>query len=880
MSVPEDNLAMPDSTTREQRLGFSHGEDVLLQHKDGKYYLGTIVEVDLVQERCLVKFLDNTSSWSSVKELTKLGIPDSNVMCVLCKKFKPKPDNDIIVCDKCGRGYHQHCHKPQVSKEEANADSHWKCKRCQENILKTTRDGPDPKNSMIKANIRKVCSGRDQPQPPPEDMTKLPYDPEMLSWDSHHRVNAEQIYCYCGLNGEWYTQMLQCARCKQWFHEKCVSCLTYPLYSGDRFYVFVCSTCNYGKEFVRRLELKWVDLVHLMLYNLTVYNAKKYYDLDTIIIPYAAENWNLLQLPSRIRDVTAQVRRESILSILTNNRNRFKCGREIKKRTTIWGLRVRLPPPCPVVNLPVTGIIDDSVLRRCWGANKRLQYLPPPGPVIFTESPKTINTTNQEITTPVTETTVVSPSDIVTVGTVLSKTNANQSTCPTPSTLNQSTESLRERYSGGGFVKKSFPFPKLSLQRRQRLMALNSTRERMIRKHKKRDKGCDDTKSQIVREARYKKARKLLKNAIAKRKPRTPEVPDLPPTPPTSVSGPPTPPATASSAISELSVPSSVDLMLNLPQPSTTPADTSGDETSSRGTLDSFIPPPKDFEGKNNPFRNLSEMLSTPTNQNHIAGNNLAPGISSTPLPYNHHHHNHHHHHHHHNNNNYHNNYQPPITLPLPLTPVIPQPPLIRPAKRQLSEKDIIIDRNGQVKRRRQHRRGRPPSQPQQFQTTTATASKTAAILPARNSEVKNDYVRNLRSSFNSSSSSSTSQIGNCVDYALNGRRLRQRVTDKSSSVGASSADAQKRNNLSISMSMAMPSTSASTSLSLSLSPKVSPIKQTTPDISMDDLKSSVNMYFGAANRIASGEKFGVKAKRLSKSGQLQYLIEWEGPNT
>lgn len=74
---------------------------------------------------------------------------------------------------------------------------------------------------------------------------------------------------------------------------------------------------------------------------------------------------------------------------------------------------------------------------------------------------------------------------------------------------------------------------------------------------------------------------------------------------------------------------------------------------------------------------------------------------------------------------------------------------------------------------------------------------------------------------------------------------------------------------------MSMPSTSAASS-----SPKVSPIKQSTPDISMDDLKSSVNMYFGAANRIASGEKFGVKAKRISKSGQLQYLIEWEGPNT
>lgn len=85
--------------------------------------------------------------------------------------------------------------------------------------------------------------------------------------------------------------------------------------------------------------------------------------------------YNLVQF--QIRDVSAQVRRVTILAMLTNNRNRFKCGREIKKRTTIWGLRVRLPPPCPVVNLPASGEIDDSVLRRCWGANKRLQYLPP-----------------------------------------------------------------------------------------------------------------------------------------------------------------------------------------------------------------------------------------------------------------------------------------------------------------------------------------------------------------------------------------------------------------------------------------------------------------------------------------------------------------------
>lgn len=67
-----------------------------------------------------------------------------------------------------------------------------------------------------------------------------------------------------------------------------------------RFYVFVCSICNHGKEFIRRLELKWVDLVHLMLFNLTAFNSKKYYDLDTVIIPYINDNWHALQLPPKV----------------------------------------------------------------------------------------------------------------------------------------------------------------------------------------------------------------------------------------------------------------------------------------------------------------------------------------------------------------------------------------------------------------------------------------------------------------------------------------------------------------------------------------------------------------------------------------------------
>lgn len=162
--------------------------------------------------------------------------------------------------------------------------------------------------------------------------------------------------------------------------------------------------------------------------------------------------------------------------MLTNNRNRFKCGREIKKRTTIWGLRVRLPPPCPVVNLPASGEIDDSVLRRCWGANKRLQYLPPQtglihydyytnarlqiysihvfmfvqyrklnhfSPVSFPENTKQLIALRQRVAENVEI--PVNPSDLVMRGTIYQNSEAEQSSCPSPSPPSQSTQSLRER---------------------------------------------------------------------------------------------------------------------------------------------------------------------------------------------------------------------------------------------------------------------------------------------------------------------------------------------------------------------------------------------------------------------------------------------------
>ncbi|KAJ8917154.1 hypothetical protein NQ315_012646 [Exocentrus adspersus] len=800
-SVPERQTAVPDSTTIERDMSdFCLGQEVLVKQKDDRYYFGTVVQVNAVGEQCLVKFGDNTYNWSGYKDLTKLSTSEQeDLLCVVCKKSAPKSKREIVVCDKCGRGYHHGCHQAGIPITCQKEGSTWLCKRCLDSEPQRLKKN-DVKHQR-RDSLRSVSSSsvHDVVQTSPSSTVKvLPYDLNSLNWDTYHRVNAEQIYCYCGGNGEWYKQMLQCGRCRQWFHEKCLDCLQYPLYCGDRFYVFVCSICNQGKDFLRRLEMKWVDLVHLMLFNLTAYNCKKYYDLDTVVIPYINDNWHALQLPPKIANVSKSERRENILSVLTNNRNRFKCGREIKKRTTIWGLRVRLPPPAPCVTLPASGMVTEGELREMWQGNRRLQFLP----LDKTTSTKRIIPTDAHMKS-------------LMMGVAYQQNSTHSETdspCPSPEIGREEpvVESIvqKNEFLGAGCAKKSVPFKKMSLQRRKKLLAMsNRDRERLLKRPKRKVTTNEATETQ---------SKRLSLDSTSNKTSRSNEA--LPPTPPTSVSAPPTPPASNSTSIvSDLSndfLENSTTLtkvismkkssLLDLPSELTTPCDTSGDETSSKSTLDAIIPPPKDFEGKNNPFLALLKMASEDRQTKKKKKKNKE------------------------------------ITLPLPLTAVIPGKPVMRPTKRQLSEKDIVIGPNGQVKRKR-FRRSRNLNV---NYTVGQTASKTAAVVPAR-PDGKEWGQRSAQTQGNS-------QIGNCMDYALNGRRLRQRPER------VLPPEKEKTSN---------PPT-----------PKPSPVKQ-EPDIDMDDLKSSVNIYFGAANRIAAGERFCVKAKRIGPTGKMEYLIEWEGPS-
>lgn len=171
------------------------------------------------------------------------------------------------------------------------------------------------------------------------------------------------------------------------------------LLNAHRFYLFLCSVCNDGnKEKLMRLsqELTIEDIAHLALYSLTLETGKKYHDLDKSILPFLEKTWkdfepsnkvfcltsslslliqyqvmNVLQLVS----MTPIALRKKIVSVFWQNKNRyfscfsfvsrdalfvfviiirFMCGRELKKKQTMWGLRNRLPPPLPTVLTPQT----------------------------------------------------------------------------------------------------------------------------------------------------------------------------------------------------------------------------------------------------------------------------------------------------------------------------------------------------------------------------------------------------------------------------------------------------------------------------------------------------------------------------------------------
>ncbi|KAJ8734688.1 hypothetical protein PYW08_013938 [Mythimna loreyi] len=837
----ETQDAMPDSTTNTEKNNYNPfhcGDDVLVSNKDGRYYLGTIVELCTSNDndscevgagtaRCLVKFGDGTQAWAPVASLKLLSAPpadDGRIMCVVCKQREgpatsPATTNAIIACDMCGRGYHAKCHTPPVDAWINGAS--WHCKRC---VDQRYRVAAAENRALKRSDMFRFKGGQQRRQQqeltPPCDTASTTSSASV----SDTGKDQNETHCYCGEKSDWLAQMLLCCRCSRWFHQRCVTSLQYPLYAGDKLYIFACADCNGGSEYLRRLELCWLDLAHLALYNLTAYNAPNYFDLDSVIMPYIMDNWHALQLPEKMWRTPVKERREKILTALTSSRKRFKCGREMKKRATIWGLRLRRPPPPPLQLSALEQIrkgepLSDKLVREY---APRLRFLPrvssPPTVVDpdVDDSSQPSSSNNDKSSYKNDSQCMIVPIDGHWLHLMMGKRFHENSNSENDST--SSYESVKPSEN------EEQPSPPICTS-----TARNSdAKVDKIEKISEPNENTTNEAKSICEESPpvpslntslvpcSVKLDKISKDNIVDTNVSKSDVTNV------SINTHTTRIATMNLEVSKMSTKNIIEhsKIMSLQHMDSIPPytsnfnhdmESSGDETSSRGTLDVIIPPLKDFQGKNNPFLMSNTYPSKKP-------------FSSTLNIYS-------------KQNGKQNHHHLRFSLPVNLNPVMG--PLVRPLKRKLSEKDIVIGPNGEVKRRKFRR----PRKYLQAQLNKSCPLPDDNNKPAQNPNENGEV---------------TQQSGTHINNVkFHGRRLRQRQEKNYYENARRNTNNNTSNNNSVK--------------SLQLSPhKANSTAAEVDAEQLSALKSSVQSYFRA------GQTFHVHARRHQPGAPPAYLIEWD----
>lgn len=332
-----ETVKLFSSETNVPECTFKPGTILFARLRDEPYFVAKIITVDTVRRRCYARFETDKTHWIRFNDIQRKNLVETSQVCSLCLGRT----GDIIRCSSCQLGFHGRCHNPILRSLDENLAASWQCQVC---IYRTT----GCKNEIFNKTIKRTRL-RDRIK---TNARRFPYDPTALDWDKKHRVNRQDCYCYCGKSGRWTDEMLQCAKCLQWFHKACLSCLTDRLMSGDLMVLFVCCVCvQSGPEFFHCIEKTWTDLAHLALFNLKEKKKKnkKYFDLRSDVMPWINRHWNYISAP-KLKGLTKLEREEHVYESLKNDTDRFRRGKDSSPtdgRGTTWRLRNRLPlgPP-------------------------------------------------------------------------------------------------------------------------------------------------------------------------------------------------------------------------------------------------------------------------------------------------------------------------------------------------------------------------------------------------------------------------------------------------------------------------------------------------------------------------------------------------------
>ncbi|CAG5132123.1 unnamed protein product [Candidula unifasciata] len=332
-------------------------KDMLLARwTDGLFYCVKITKISDTSKTCVVEFEDKSVATVQFKDL--LGEKEEGVtVCHSCGKEEVEQSNALI---KCENYYHQLCHIPPFT--PSGPDDKFVCRICV--FTSCAQTGGAKKSGPLAFKFAEMKQ-------------YFPYDIKYLTWNATHTSNVEQCFCYCGGPGIWYNKMLQCCRCRQWFHEACLQCLDEELLIGDRFFIFTCAHCNYGVEYIQRMDLSWFDITYVTLFHLIMTLGKRYIDLESDLAPFIlsrADSFGLKKLLNGHHGSRAAVCNE-LVKVLQKHTTQFCCGAEVKKRCTFYGIRERIPPcPSPVSIPALDEVITEETLTS--NSGKKVLFTP------------------------------------------------------------------------------------------------------------------------------------------------------------------------------------------------------------------------------------------------------------------------------------------------------------------------------------------------------------------------------------------------------------------------------------------------------------------------------------------------------------------------